>query len=163
MSSLPLLTPLAAAVLHAGRPERVLQLACGDGEAALFLAREYPAARVRGIDADAEAVAAASRRVGLDPEGRVAFKLGGPRRIPYPEGHFDLVAVVDARPSPRELARVLRPGGHLVLVATGGEATGSGVSRWLLDRGLRGHGFEEIAAESAGAGSFVVMRLAGHG
>jgi ubiquinone/menaquinone biosynthesis C-methylase UbiE len=159
MSSPPLLTPLAAAVLRVGRPERVLQLACGDGDAALFLAREFPTARVRGIDADAEAVAAAGRRVGLDPEGRVAFKIGGPRRIPYPEDHFDLVAVVDARPSPRELARVLRSGGHLILAATRGSARGTGVGGWLLARGLRGRNFEEVAAQRAGEGSFVVVRL----
>jgi ubiquinone/menaquinone biosynthesis C-methylase UbiE len=159
MSSPPPLTPLAAAVLRVGRPERVLQLACGDGDAALFLAREFPTARVRGIDADAEAVAAAGRRVGLDPEGRVAFKIGGPRRIPYPEDHFDLVAVVDARPSPRELARVLRPGGHLILAATRGSARGTGVGGWLLARGLRGRNFEEVAAQRAGEGSFVVVRL----
>lgn len=159
MSSPPPLTPLAAAALHVGAPERVLQVACGDGEAALFLAREFPTARVRGIDADPDVVAAASRRVGLDPEGRVAFKVGGPRRIPYPEDHFDLVAAVDARPAPRELARVLRPGGHLILAATRGGATGHGFGAWLLVRGLRARGFEEVAAEAAGAGSFAVARL----
>jgi len=159
MSSQPPLTPLAAAVLHVGRPERVLQTACGDGEAALFLAREFPTARVRGIDADAAAVAAAAQRVGLDPEGRVAFKVGGPRRIPYPEDHFDLVAAVDSRPSPRELARVLRPGGYLILAATHGRATGSGLSGRLLARGLRARGFEQVAAMDAGAGSFAVARL----
>ncbi|HVX34287.1 MAG TPA: methyltransferase domain-containing protein [Solirubrobacterales bacterium] len=163
MSSLPPLTPLAAAVLHVGRPERVLQLACRDGEAALFLAREFPTARVRGIDADAEAVAAAAQRVGLDPEGRVAFKVGGPRRIPYPEDNFDLVSALDARPTPGELARVLRPGGHLILAATHGAATGHGLSGWLLARGLRARGFAEVAAEAAGSGSFAVMRLAGRG
>src|ERR1700742_1506305 len=141
MSSPPPLTPLAAAVLHVGTPERVLQVACGDGEATLFLAREFPTARVRGIDADPDLVAVASRRVGLDPEGRIAFKLGGPRRIPYPEDHFDLVAAVDAHPAPREVARVLRPGGHLILAATAGEATGSGPGGWLLSRGLRSRGF----------------------
>jgi len=155
----PPLTPLAAAVLRVGRPERVLQVACGDGEAALFLAREFPTARVRGIDADPDAVAAATARVGLDPEGRVAFKVGGPRRLPYPEDQFDLVAAVDARPSPVEIGRVLRPGGHLILAATHGAATGSGPSGWLLARGLRSRGFEEIAAEDAGTGSFAVMRL----
>jgi ubiquinone/menaquinone biosynthesis C-methylase UbiE len=159
MSSPPPLTPLAAAVLHVGRPERVLQVACGDGEAALFLAREFPTARVRGIDADPDAVSAATGRVGLDPEGRVAFKVGGPRRVPYPEDHFDLVAAVDARPSPGEVARVLRPGGHLILAATRGSATGSGLSRWLLERGLRGRGFKEVAVEEAGTGSFTVLRL----
>ncbi|HEY2056098.1 MAG TPA: methyltransferase domain-containing protein [Solirubrobacterales bacterium] len=159
MSSPPPLTPLAAAVLHVGRPERVLQVPCGDGDAALFLAREFPTARVRGIDADAEKVAAATQRVGLDPEGRVAFKVGGPRRIPYPEDNFDLVAAVDARPSPGELARVMRSGGHLILAVTRDGSTGRGLAGWLFDRGLRGRGFEEVAAETAGTGSFVVLRL----
>jgi 23S rRNA (guanine745-N1)-methyltransferase len=160
MSSPPPLTPLAAAVLHVGRPERVLQIGSGDGEPALFLAREFPSARVRGIDADPEAVAAATGRVGLDPEGRVAFKVGGPRRLPYPEDQFDLVAAVDARPSPAEVARVLRPGGHLILVATRGEVGSRGLSGWLLARGLRARHFERIAAEEAGLGSFVVLRPA---
>jgi SAM-dependent methyltransferase len=160
MSSPPPLTPLAAAVLHVDRPERVLQIGSGDGEAALFLAREFPTARVRGIDADPEAVAAATARVGLDPEGRVAFKVGGPRRIPYPEDQFDLVAVLDLRPSPREIARVLRPGGHLILAVTRGATTEHGPFGWLLVRGLRARGFEEIAVDDAGSGSFVVLRPA---
>jgi ubiquinone/menaquinone biosynthesis C-methylase UbiE len=160
MSSPPPLTPLAAAVLHVGTPERVLQVACGDGEAALFLAREFPRARVRGIDADEEKVAAAGRRVGLDPEGRVAFKRGGPRKIPYPDDNFDLVALVDARPAPGELARVLRSGGHLILAATSGAPAGSGSSGWLLARALRARGFELTDEERAGVGGFAVLRLA---
>jgi ubiquinone/menaquinone biosynthesis C-methylase UbiE len=161
MSSSPPLTPLAAAALRVGAPERILQVACGDGDGALFLAREFPTARVRGIDADPDLVAVASRRVGLDPEGRVAFKLGGPRRILYPDDNFDLVAVLDARPAPAELARVLRRGGHLILAATDGEAGGSGPLGWLLERGLSRRGFEAVAAERAGAGSFSVARLGG--
>jgi ubiquinone/menaquinone biosynthesis C-methylase UbiE len=160
MSNPPPLTPLAAAVLHVGTPERVLQVACGEGDGALFLAREFPTARVRGIDADSEKVAAATQRVGLDPEGRVAFKVGGPRRIPYPADNFDLVAAVDARPAPGELARVLRPGGHLILVAARGTPTG-GIRGRLFARALRARGFEPLAVESAGAGSFSVARLAG--
>lgn len=160
MSSPPPLTPLAAAVLHVGNPERVLQVACGDGEGALFLAREFPRARVRGIDADEEKIAAAGRRVGLDPEGRVAFKRGGPRKIPYPDDNFDLVAVVDARPAPGELARVLRAGGHLILAATSGTPTGSGLSSWLLTRRLRAGGFELTEEAHAGNGGFAVLRLA---
>ena len=160
MSSPPPLTPLAAAALHVGTPERVLQVACGDGDGALFLAREFPRARVRGIDADEEKVAAAGRRVGLDPEGRVAFKRGGPRKIPYPDDNFDLVAVVDARPAPGELARVLRSGGHLILAATSGAAIGNGPSRWLLARSLRAGGFELTDEVCAGVGGFAVLRLA---
>ena len=160
MSSPPPLTPLAAAALYVGTPERVLQVACGDGDGALFLAREFPRARVRGIDADEEKVAAAGRRVGLDPEGRVAFKRGGPRKIPYPDDNFDLVAVVDARPAPGELARVLRSGGHLILAATSGAAIGGGASGWLLARSLRARGFKLTDEEPAGVGGFAVLRLA---
>jgi ubiquinone/menaquinone biosynthesis C-methylase UbiE len=159
MSSTPPLTPLAAAVLHVGNPERVLQIACGDGDGALFLAREFPTARVRGIDADADLVHAATARVGLDPEGRVAFKIGGPRRIPFPDDQFDLVAVLDARPKAAELARVLRPGGHLILAATQGSSLGGGPAAWWLPRTLRSHGFETLTAAPAGAGSFTVARL----
>jgi ubiquinone/menaquinone biosynthesis C-methylase UbiE len=161
VSSTPPLTPLAAAVLHVGRPERVLQLACGDGDGALFLAREFPTARVRGIDADADLVHAATARVGLDPEGRVAFKVGGPRKIPFPDDQFDLVAALDARPKPAEVARVLRPGGHLILAATEGTPLGAGPGAWALARGLRTHGLETLAEERAGGGSFTIARLTG--
>lgn len=152
----PPMTPLAAAALHVGNPERILQIESGEGEGALFLAREFPAARVRGIDRAAEAVRRASARVGLDPEGRVAFKPGGPRKLPFPDEHFDLVAALDARPSPREAARVLRAGGFLVIARSQGAdpATGA-LLRWRLAR----RGFEPIWAAAAGDGSFSVARL----
>jgi ubiquinone/menaquinone biosynthesis C-methylase UbiE len=159
MSSTPPLTPLAAAVLQVGRPERVLQVGCGNGDGALFLAREFPAARVRGIDTDPDLIQAATARVGLDPEGRIAFKVGGPRMLPFPDEHFDLVAALDTRPKAAELARVLRPGGHLILAATEGAASGRGLGAWRLSRGLRSRGFETVAAEPAGSGSFTVVRL----
>jgi len=161
VSSTPPLTPLAAAVLHVGSPERVLQLACGDGDGALFLAREFPTARVRGIDADADLIHAATARVGLDPEGRVAFKVGGPRKIPFPDDQFDLVAALDARPKPAEVVRVLRAGGHLILAATEGSPFGRGPGAWALARGLGSHGFETLAEERAGSGSFTIARLSG--
>ena len=47
-------------------------------------------------------VRAASARVGLDPEGRVAFKQGKPRRLPYPDDFFDLVADLRGPPGVAE-------------------------------------------------------------
>lgn len=174
MASSPPLTPLAAAVLHVGEPERILQVECGEGEGVLFLAREFPSARVRGVDRSAEAIIRATDRVGLDPEGRVAFKQGGPRSLPFPADHFDLLAAVDARLKPAEAARVLHPGAYLVLAATTshrfhpfgpyrGSNAGNGVpGGWLLRWSLARAGFEPIWAEAAGEGSFFIARL-GHG
>jgi ubiquinone/menaquinone biosynthesis C-methylase UbiE len=157
----PPLTPLAAAVLRLDRPpERVLVLGCGDGDPVLFLAREFPAARVRGLDRSEDGIRAATARVGLDPEGRVAFKHGGGRSIPFPDEHFDLLVALDLKPSPGEVRRVLRPGGNLLLVATG---SGSGLvpdSGWLWRR-LRRRGVEPVRHETAGAGSFSFGRFVG--
>jgi SAM-dependent methyltransferase len=161
--SSPPLTSLAAAALHVGAPERILQLECGEGDGALFLAREFPSARVRGIDAAAEAVRVAAGRVGLDPEGRIAFKQGRARAIPFPDDHFDLLAVVDSRPAAAEAARVLRPGGFLVLARTRGEDAFGGFGGALFRRRLRRRGFESIWAEAAGEGSFAIHRLRGGG
>ncbi|HVQ58991.1 MAG TPA: class I SAM-dependent methyltransferase [Solirubrobacterales bacterium] len=155
----PSLTPLAAAVLHVGDPERVLALECGDGEAALFLAREFPLARVRGADRSEEAVRRATGRIGLDPEGRVAFKQGTPRSLPFPDDHFDLVTAVDAAPSPAELERVLRPGGFLAIARSRGDEALRGPAGALLRRRLARRGIEPIWSEAAGAGSFSVLRL----
>jgi ubiquinone/menaquinone biosynthesis C-methylase UbiE len=157
--SLPRLTPLAAAVLHVGSPERILLVECGEGDGALFLAREFPAARIRGLDRDAEAVRHATARIGLDPEGRVAFKVGRPRSIPFPDDNFDLVAFLDARPSPRQAARVLRPGGFLVLAHSEESRAPSRPAEALLRSRLGRRGIEPVWTERAGDGSFSVARL----
>jgi len=163
MTSPPLLTPLAAAVLHVGDPERILQVQCGEGEGALFLAREFPSARVRGIDADPRAIKRASARVGLDPEGRVAFKQGGPRSLPFPSDHFDLLVALDARPGLGEAARVLRPGGFLALAVADRPSPLGGFGGRLYRRRQGRSGFEPIWEEAAGDGSFSVARLRGGG
>lgn len=144
------LIALAAAVLRIPtRPERVLEIGCDDGETVLFLAREYPSARVRGVDPSAEAIGEAVSRIGLDPEGRVAFKQGRPRALPFPDGFFDLVAQAGGRLHPGEIARVLRPSGYVVLV---------GDWRWL-DWRLGGHGFVPVESGEAEGERFHVLRL----
>lgn len=161
--SAPPLTPLAAAVLHVGAPERILEVECGTGDGTLFLAREFPSARVRGVDRSAQAVKRASGRVGLDPEGRIAFKQGAPRALPFPDDHLDLVAALDARPRAGEAARILRPGGFLALAVTRGETPLGGPGGALFRRRLERRGFERIWEEPAGDGSFLVCRLRGGG
>jgi ubiquinone/menaquinone biosynthesis C-methylase UbiE len=155
--------PLAAAVLHSGveEPERVLAVECGEGDGALFLAREFPRASVRGVDASADAVARATARVGLDPEGRIAFKRGDRRRLPFPDDHFDLAVQVTGRPAIAESARVLRPGGSFLLVHGARPSDRFGLRRRRTARRLARSGFELLQEGGAAGGSFLVMRLRG--
>jgi ubiquinone/menaquinone biosynthesis C-methylase UbiE len=161
VASSPPLTPLAAAVLHVGDPERILQIECGEGDGALFLAREFPRARVRGVDRSAEAIRRAGDRIGLDPEGRVAFKQGSPRSLPFSDDQFDLLVCLDAVPAAAEAARILRPGGFLVLAATHAPEAPSGFRGRLLRRRLSRLDFEPIWSEAAGEGSFFIAKLRG--
>lgn len=157
MPASPLIS-LASAVLHVPSPERALVVGCADGEAVLLLAREFPAARVRGLDPSPELIREATARVGLDPEGRVAFKVGRATDLPYPEEFFDLAVQLDGSPAPRELARVLRPGGHLILVSPGQ----GGLARRMRERlrlarlARRGFAMTHPEAEN---GNFYVGRL----
>lgn len=159
----PPLTPLAAALLHVPVPERALVVECGDGEPALLLAREFPAARVRGVDSSPQRVRAASSRVGLDPEGRLAFKAGRPGSLPYPDGFFDLAAEVDGSPAAAEILRVLRPGGHLILARSRPPGFAARAREKLLRKRLERRGLVTVRADRAGDGNFFVGRLAGAG
>jgi ubiquinone/menaquinone biosynthesis C-methylase UbiE len=155
----PALTPLAAAVLHVPTPERALLIGCGDGEPALFLTREFPTARVRGTDPSATLIRQAISRVGLDPEGRVAFKQAKPAALPYPDGFFDLVVQADGRLALGEAARVLRRGGHLILTSGGRPRLAVDFRERLLFRRLAWRGFSVERSERIGGGNFFVARL----
>jgi ubiquinone/menaquinone biosynthesis C-methylase UbiE len=160
----PPLTPLAAAALHVSpAPERLLEIECGNGDGALFFAREFPAARVRGVDRSEDRVRAATGRVGLDPEGRVAFKPGRPGALPYPDDFFDLVAQLDGWPRIAEIARVLRPGGRLIVAYSHRPGGARRLAEKLLRWRLRRHGIELVESAAAGDGSFSVGQLRGGG
>jgi ubiquinone/menaquinone biosynthesis C-methylase UbiE len=82
-----------------------------------------------GVDANPAMLAAARDRA----EERVvkaSFDEGRIERLPFPDGAFDVVSavtalclVVDAEPAFREMARVLRPGGRLVVGELGRRTT----------------------------------------
>jgi ubiquinone/menaquinone biosynthesis C-methylase UbiE len=157
--SVPHLAPLAAATpLIGSDPERILDLGTGTGEAALFLAREFPRASVRGVDVSEEMVRGAKAKVGLDPEGRIAFRVADAASLPYGDDSFDLVAQVNMPPFFAEIARVLRPGGHVIVAASWGEQTPFYTPEAVLERGFRRHGIAPRASGEAGSGTWFLGR-----
>jgi SAM-dependent methyltransferase len=154
------LTPLATAVLHVGRePERVLDVGCGTGVGTLFLAREFPHARVRGVDLSEEMISQARAKTGLDPEGRIAFKVADAAALPYEDESFDLVAHLNMPPFFAEVARVLRPGGHVIVTASFGSRTPFYTPASVLERGFERVGLATVEAGEAGTGTYYVAGL----
>lgn len=153
------LAPLAVAVTKIDRrPERALDLGTGTGVGALLLAREFPRASVRGVDISEEMVRQAEGKVGLDPDGRVAFRVADASSLPYPDGHFDLVAQINMPPFFAETARVLRHGGHAIVAASSGERTPFYTPDGVLERGFRRHGLVRVSAGRIGSGTYFVAR-----
>lgn len=154
------LAPLATATgLVEPPPERALDIGCGTGAGTLFLAREFPSARVRGVDISPEMIHIAQGKVGLDPEGRIAFKVADASRLPWPEDSFDLVSQLNMPPFFAEMARVLRPGGYAIVASTSGSATPFYTPPSVLERGFRKQGLEPLRSGEGGAGTFTIARL----
>jgi SAM-dependent methyltransferase len=153
------LAGLATAVTHVEpEPERVLDLGTGTGEAALFLAREFPRASVRGVDISEEMIRFAKGKVGLDPDGRIAFRVADAAKLPYEADSFDLLVQINVPPFFSEIARVLRPRGYVIFVASSGEATPFFTPPEVLERGLRKRGIDVVESGTAGRGTWLVAR-----
>lgn len=153
------LASLAAGLTHVSpAPERALDVGTGTGAGALLLAREFPSARVRGVDVSPQMIAAAQAKVGLDPEGRIAFKVGDGAALPWSDESFDLLTQLNVPPFFAEINRVLRPDGHVVIAASSGDQTPFFTSDAALVRGFAKQGIEELTSGGAGRGSFWVGR-----
>ena len=153
------LAPLAVAVTKIDRrPERALDIGTGTGVAALFVAREFPFASVRGVDVSEEMIRRAKAKVGLDPEGRVAFQVADSSSLPYADGDFDLVTLLNTPPFFAEISRVLRHGGHAIVAASSGDRTPFFTPDSVLERGFRRHDMTTVKAGRIGRGSYFVAR-----
>jgi SAM-dependent methyltransferase len=118
------------------RPARILDYGCGQGRYLGVLAERFPQARLAGCDVS---------EVGLEqarashPDAQLTPMAD--ERVPLADGSFDLILsvevlehVADAGLATRELARLLAPGGHLVVTTP---CANPGSFEWILNR-LRG-------------------------
>jgi ubiquinone/menaquinone biosynthesis C-methylase UbiE len=105
--------------------QRLLDVGCGLGDAALALAADLGAdGEVVGLDASGAMVAGARSRA-RSAGCRVRFAAGDALELSEPDGSFDVVRsertlqwLTDPRAAVAEMARVLRPGGLVSLIDT---------------------------------------------
>ncbi len=103
---------------------RALDLCCGTGDVAFALARA--GAEVTGLDFSEEMLAVANRRKSSAGTSPIEFLHGDALKTPFPDAHFDIVTLsyglrnlADFAGGLREMHRVTRPGGRLVILDFG--------------------------------------------
>jgi ubiquinone/menaquinone biosynthesis C-methylase UbiE len=148
------LAPVEVALDRVDAPSRVLDLGTGTGAAARILAARYPGAQVTGVDLSPEMIREAQARGASE-----TYLVADASALPFENGAFDLVTMLNMIPFYDELARVTAPGGAVVLAYSRGAGTPiyTPLDRSRAELERRGfNAFEEVAAAN---GTALLARL----
>ncbi|WP_020659724.1 class I SAM-dependent methyltransferase [Amycolatopsis benzoatilytica] len=122
----------AEAIRRVPAPLRVLDVGCGTGSLLRRLAEHYDKAELIGVDPAANTVETATSLAADQP--RLRLLVAPAEDLPLPDAHVDLAVSTaslhnwaDKARGIAELARVLRPGGTLILT----DLVATGTLRWL--------------------------------
>jgi len=151
--SIPLREPVLRSAIQALRfplGSRGLDAGCGIGFQALLLAEAVgPVGHVTGLDLSSEFLAYAEdmvKKAGLSE--RISFREGDVNRLPFDDDTFDWAwsvdcvgyAPIEPLPSVKELARVVKPGGSVAILA------------WSSEKLLPGHPLLEARLNATSSG-----------
>lgn len=100
------------------RKDHVLDVGCGTGELLVRIAAKHPGAKLAGIDPVPAMLEVARSKL----PAHIDLRVGWANELPWPDGTFDLVVscnmfhyITHPVDAVREMERVLRPGGRIVI------------------------------------------------
>lgn len=112
-------------IVEADRPQQILDIACGTGDFSIAICRKAnPSTTVTGLDLSEGMLKVMEEKVakaGL--KGRISAEQGNSEQMRWPDGSFDRATIAfgirnfeNREAALREIFRVLRPGGRLVIL-----------------------------------------------
>jgi SAM-dependent methyltransferase len=148
------LIPLGAAFERLPTPPRqVLDLGTGTGKAARVVARRFPEAEVTGVDLSPAMIEQARRLLPEELADRVRFDVADAAALPFQDGAYDLVVLLNMIPFFEEVARVAAPTAHVLVVNSFGSETPIYVPPETLRAGFEPLGFDHFEQIAAGEGT----------
>jgi SAM-dependent methyltransferase len=129
-----------------GSPQRILEVGSGTGDATVVLAERFPGTEIVGVDLSQEMVEHARA---ANPG--IRFEVADAAALPFEDSSFDLVAQLNVPVYSRELSRVVRPDGHILIASTLGSETPYYTPHSVLRRKLR-----EVASGTEGRGDWFI-------
>jgi demethylmenaquinone methyltransferase/2-methoxy-6-polyprenyl-1,4-benzoquinol methylase len=108
-------------------PAHVLDLCCGTGDLAIGIAASAKGACVTGYDLNPDMLSLAVEKAGQQGFSQIRFMQGDAGAMPFGDGEFDRITIgfgfrnltwenPDAEKHLREMSRVLKPGGKLLIL-----------------------------------------------
>jgi SAM-dependent methyltransferase len=148
------LIPLGAALDKlSAPPRRILDLGTGTGKAARVVAKRFAEAQVTGVDLSPQMIETARDLLPAELAPRIHFEVADASALPFEDGAFDLVVLLNMFPFFEELARVVAPGGRAVFAYSFGSETPIYVPPETLKERLEPLGFRGFEELDAGAGT----------
>lgn len=140
---------LQAALGEVGRPERILEIGTGTGTGAALLKATFPDAKITAVDLSPEMV-----RIAMTKVQGVTFEPADASRLPFADASFDLVTQNNVPVYFGEIARVLAPGGRIVVTSTHGPATPYYTPHRVLTKRFTKLGFKHVRSEQTPPGDW---------
>ncbi len=100
--------------------KELLEVGCGRGGGALYIARYMHPRKLTGVDLCKEAIRFSAEHYAQEP--KLAFRLADAHRLPFPNHSFDAVLNIESAQHYADMGkfldevhRILRPGGHFLM------------------------------------------------
>ena len=157
-SGIDYLLALKDGLIHiTNTPQSILDLCTGTGLGAFMVADRFPLASIVGLDQSSNMVDIAQRKVPDADKKRIRFESGNAADLSCGDTEFDLVVTSNALVYLSEAARVLKPGGDiLVTFSFGGKAFEN--ARGEIVRLLEKNELSLVNLKSSGKGVFILGR-----
>lgn len=126
-------------IVDAPAPVQVLDLACGTGDFSIAIAKALTGGHVTGVDLSEGMLAVMREKVDkAELNGMISIEEGDGENLRFPDNTFDRVTIAfgirnfEDRPKGlREMLRVLKPGGRLVILEL--SRPENKIIRWFYD------------------------------